>query len=367
VSSNSRRPVRVLVVDDSALNRDNLAQALRATGEADVVGEAADGEQGLQEAVRLKPDVVTLDLEMPRMNGFTFLRLLMSKQPTPVIVVSSHSQKENVFKALEFGAIDFVEKPARWASPEAATLRVQLVEKLKLVRSLRPGVTTLRPPSMQPPSRMGVSIPPAERKKASLKVPPRFVIAIASSAGGPAALLELFSQLPDKFRAAVLVAQHMPERFTATFAQRLDLRSGLRVTEARDQDPVISHHAYVCPGNRCMEVEVVPGGADLRIRLSDPEPTDRYVPSADRLLASVARASGPRAVGVVLTGMGDDGTEGALAILKHRGLVIAQSRESAVVPGMPEAAVRAGAVSKVLALEEIAAFFNDLGHSGSSG
>ncbi len=357
---NQKAPVRVLVVDDSALNREQLARLIEDTGEAEVVGEAADGEEALKLVFSLKPDAITLDLEMPKMNGFTFLRILMSKQPAPVIVVSRHSEKENIFKALEFGAIDFVEKPSRWTAAESAELRAQLRDKILLVRSLRAQTTTMRPlVTLQ-----HVSGRPAAMAqiKTVPRMPPRVVIAIASSAGGPAALLDIFSRLPARFPAAVLVAQHMPERFTRTFAQRLDSRTTLLVSEARDRDPVLAHRAYVCPGDRCMEVELGADGVDLLVRVVAPSEKDRYVPSADRLFRTVAHAAGPRAVGVVLTGMGDDGTEGALAIRRARGIVVAESKESAVVPGMPVAAVRAGAVTKVLDLAEIANYLAEIAH-----
>jgi two-component system, chemotaxis family, protein-glutamate methylesterase/glutaminase len=353
--SRGQNMLRVLVVDDSALNRKQVRELLVGTGEVQVVGEAADGQDALTQVFQLKPDAITLDLEMPRMNGFTFLRLLMARQPTPVIVISRHSEKENVFKALEFGAIDFLEKPLKWSDADREAMAPQLLEKVLLLRTLRAERGALRHAEVPRSVR---SRPPSEPSRGSRGVPRR-VVAIASSAGGPAALLEIFSQLPERAPIAVLVAQHMPPRFTATFAQRLEYRSRLTVAEARDGEVIAAHHGYVCPGDRCMELELDDDdGETMRLRVVPPRAVDRYVPSADRLLQSVARVVGPRAVGVVLTGMGDDGARGASAIRRNRGTVIVESRETAVVPGMPTAA--APSADQVLALGEIAKFLSQL-------
>jgi len=353
--SEATRKLRVVVVDDSALNRSRIGALLAATGEVEVVGEASDGQEALTLVFQLKPDAVTLDLEMPRMDGFTFLRLLMSKQPTPVLVVSRHSEKENVFKALEFGAIDFLEKPSKWSEVEPAALREQLLGKITLMRSLITERRALRP--VQPPERAPRAKPGGDPRRAP-RMPARHVVAIASSAGGPAALLEIFSQIPERAPIAILVAQHMPDRFTATFAKRLEHRSKLSVSEARDGDPVVAQRGFVCPGDRCMELQLAENGVDLCVRVVPPRANDRYVPSADRLLQSVARVAGPRAVAVVLTGMGDDGAQGAQAIRRNRGTVIVESLETAVVPGMPTAA--APSAHQVLALGEIAKFLAEL-------
>src|SRR5262249_12869128 len=202
------------VVDDSAYNRRNIADILAGSDEIEVVGKAGDGEEALRLVSQLKPDAISLDLEMPRMDGFTFLRILMAKQPTPVIVVSSYAQKENVFKALELGAIDFVAKPDKQTGIEGA-LRREILQKVLLVRQLRP----LRPLGGRAPMTSRPSlIEPLGMRPGS---PLRHVVAIASSTGGPTALLDLFTRMPDRFPGAVLIAQHMPEKFTKTFAERL--------------------------------------------------------------------------------------------------------------------------------------------------
>jgi two-component system chemotaxis response regulator CheB len=336
----------VLVVDDSVFNRRSIGEILAQSPEIEVVGKAADGEEALRLVSNLKPDCITLDLEMPRMDGFTFLRILMTKMPTPVVVVSSYSQKENVFKALELGALDFVAKPERFSDPDLGGIRDQLVSKVLLARSVRLGM---------PPPRRALDLAPAplELRPTTKLVPPKNVIAIASSTGGPSALMEIFTRFPNNYRNALVIAQHMPDKFTRTFAERLSRRGTLRVSEAQDQDVVSEGTGFVCPGRHCMELEVSSRGT-MKLKVTPPGERDRYVPSADRLLTSVAAGLGRRAVGVILTGMGDDGVEGARRILDAGGIVIAESEESAVVYGMPGAAVRAGAASQSLPLTEIA-------------
>lgn len=351
----TQAPLRVLVVDDSAYNRKNISDILGGHEDIEVVGKAGDGDEALRLASQLKPDAITLDLEMPKMDGFTFLRILMAKQPTPVIVVSSYSNKENVFKALELGAIDFVAKPDRQFAPDPA-IRSEILSKVLLVRSLRPlSVQALSRAATQVPSRNPDTVPRASAA-------PRYVVGIASSTGGPSALLEVFTRLPERFPGALLIAQHMPDKFTRTFAERLDKKGALRVVEAQDSDVVSARRGYVCPGKQCMELTSGTGSlADLRVRVASPNANDRYCPSGDRLLKSIASVAGLRAVGVILTGMGDDGVAGAKAIRAAGGIVIAESAETAVVYGMPGAAVRAGVVNEELPLGAIGDYLAALG------
>jgi two-component system chemotaxis response regulator CheB len=337
---------RVLVVDDSAFNRRSISEILSSDPEVEVVGKAADGDEALRLVSMLKPDAITLDLEMPRMDGFTFLRILMSVNATPVIIVSSYSQKENVFKALELGALDFVAKPDRFADSEMHRIRGELLQKIRVAKNMRPGVLAMRKVAEMAAPKPAPATPTAY-------VEPRYVIAIASSTGGPSALMEAFSKIPERPRASVIIAQHMPDKFTRTFAERLDRRSPMRVTEAQEGDIVTAGRAFVCPGKRCVELERTRAG-ELRLRVVMPEPADRYSPSADRLFFSCARIAGSKSVGVVLTGMGDDGVQGARAIVQVGGTVVAESAATAVVYGMPGAAVRAGVVSRSMAIQEIA-------------
>jgi len=373
------RKLRLMVVDDSAYNRRNIADIFLNHPDVEVVARAGDGEEALRLVTQLKPDVITLDLEMPRMDGFTFLRILMTKQPTPVIVVSSYSQKENVFKALELGALDFVAKPDRQISPDASDVKQQILDKVLLVRSLRPAVIEgiVRPMGRRPTplplnpfgsgsadqsgghaalmprdTASALKAPPAPMPPVAFTQAPKWLVAIACSTGGPSALLEVVGRLPQNSIAAFAIAQHMPDKFTRTFAERLGRRGTIRVTEAQDGDVLHASTGFVCPGRQCMEVFAHAG--DLKLRVGSAAPTDRYVPSADRLFKSAAAAAGPRTIGVILTGMGDDGTEGAKAIREAGGLLIAESQETAVVYGMPGSAARAGIVHEVLPLPAIA-------------
>jgi two-component system chemotaxis response regulator CheB len=370
--------IRALVVDDSPSNRRSIADILSNASDVEVVGHAADGEEALRLVTQLKPDVVTLDLEMPKMDGFTFLRILMGRSPIPVIVISSYSQKENVFKALELGALDFVAKPDRARDPDLEPLRAAVLSKVMLARGVRspftarkmipdPAPAAARPavpkpasaPGKAPASAPGKAPAPAPAKapapapaKAPAALAPQHLIAIASSTGGPSALMDVFAKIPRGYRNAVLVVQHMPENFTRTFAERLDRRGGVHVTEAREFDAVEAGTGFVCPGRQCMEVDSTPRG--FRLKLRPPSDQDRYVPSADALFASVAKAAGPRAIGVVLTGMGDDGVRGAKHIVDAGGIIVAESEETAVVYGMPGAVVRAKLAKRTLPLLELA-------------
>ncbi len=353
-------PIRLLVVDDSAYNRRNIADVFAGHPDVDVVGKAGDGEEALKLVTLLKPEVITLDLEMPRMDGFTFLRILMAKAPTPVIVVSSYAQRENVFKALELGALDFVPKPDR-LGPDFTEVREEILKKVLLVRALRPSFV---PSSLSRRSASGsfaaeggsIGFEAASSAATSYRAP-KCVVVIASSTGGPSALLQIFGRIPATSTAAFLVAQHMPDKFTRTFAERLDKRGAVRTVEATDGDRLGPAKGYVCPGRKCMELAQV--GSELALRVGPAAPGDRYVPSGDRLFKSAAKLA-PHCVGVILTGMGDDGVEGGRAVRGAGGVVLAESEETAVVNGMPGAAVRAGVASQVLPLPAIGDYLAQL-------
>jgi two-component system chemotaxis response regulator CheB len=344
------RPLRVLVVDDSALNRRTLADLLSQIAGVTVTGVAQDGDEALRLVASLAPDLITLDLEMPRMDGFTFLRLLMATRPTPVIVVSSHSAKENVFRALELGALDFVAKPETYITSQTQSVRDQLDRMVAMVRQLAPARTPRR--SLAP--RVSLSLKPDPLTSAVLQPrPPRRLMVIASSTGGPTALLDLFSQLPEQSDTCIVVAQHMPERFTRAFGERLDRMSAFSVKEAADGDSLYAGQAVVCPGGKCVEVDFLNGRVLLHV--VEPDARDRYTPSGDRLFRSAARALGERVIGVVLTGMGEDGARGVVDIKNASGMVFVESEETAVVYGMPRCANATGAVDEVLPLPSLVA------------
>lgn len=351
------RELRALVVDDSSLNRRTIAAVLGEIPGVSRVDVASDGADALRLVEASPPDFITLDLEMPRLDGFEFLQLLMDRHPLPVVVVSGRSTKENIFRALELGAIDFLEKPQGELDP-LETLRQQLIEKVSVVRQLSPlalqrstagGFETHRDAS------------DGRRGARELSVPtrvPRKVIAIGASTGGPKSLLTLFRHLHDEVDAALVVAQHMPPRFTRTFAERLDRIGVLRVSEAKQYERLVRGHAYVCPGGRC--IEIVPSDRGPAIRVVVPDPRSRYVPSVNQLFRSAARVLGDEAIAVVLTGMGDDGAEGVREIFNRGGKVLIEAPETAVVSGMPLAVQRSGVRHQSLGIWDLGDRLADL-------
>lgn len=340
------RDLRVLVVDDSAFNRKLIGEIIGSIPGCVVVGKAADGEEALRMLGSLEPDLVTLDLEMPRMDGFSFLRFVMARRPTPVIVVSSHSAKHNVFRALELGALDFVAKPSPAPGERLNVIRDELLEKVEMVRQLTP-TRTSRPPRGTV-STLLRTVQRDDSRPLPVDDTPSKVLVLVSSTGGPSALVELFSWFTSDLPAAVVIVQHMPMRFTRTFAERLDRLGGIRVTEAADGDRLRAGRALVCPGGKCLEI--AKEGEQLVAQVVPPNPTDRYIPSGNRVLRTASRALGNRLVAAVLTGMGDDGAQGVTAVKDVGGVVFAQSPDEAIIDGMPRSAIRSGAVDHTLPL-----------------
>jgi len=337
-----KKSIRVLVVDDSALMRKLIPQMLAADESIEVVGTAMDGSFCLKKIEELKPGVVTLDLEMPGMNGIEALKEIMRRQPLPVIVFSSHSTEgaSVTMKALGLGAFDFVPKPKDAAAHMAETAR-ELIAKVKAAAECK-----LKP-------RMLSGVPPKPEKLPVSAAAPNKVVAIGVSTGGPQALEYVLSQLPGDFPGAITVVQHMPEGFTDMFARRLDEVCPLRVKEAQSGDILQPGRVLICPGNRHMKVRRLPIG-DV-VALSDEPRVNGHRPSADVLLRSVAEQFKTQAVGVLMTGMGDDGAEGLGAVKKEGGMTLAQSEESCVVYGMPKAAIERGYAIRVVGLDNIGA------------
>jgi two-component system, chemotaxis family, protein-glutamate methylesterase/glutaminase len=336
--------VRVLVVDDSALMRKLIPNILARDPHIEVVGTAMDGAFALKKIEELRPDVVTLDLEMPRMDGMETLRLIMRRAPLPVILVSTHSKEGaySTFKALALGAIDFVAKPKEASAGHLDAIADQLIEKIKVAK--RTVGKTIAHPVFEEPAK-------PVKKNARVAVPPNRIIAIGVSTGGPNAMQYLLSRIPAEFSATILLVQHMPEGFTEMFARRLDECCALEVQEARSGDLLLAGRVLVCPGNRHMMVRRMPRG-DVAV-LSDSAPVNGHRPSVDVLFRSVAQEFGPTTVGVLMTGMGEDGAEGLGAIKAAGGVTIAQSEDTCVVPGMPRAAIVKGYAGRILPLEAI--------------
>jgi two-component system chemotaxis response regulator CheB len=341
--------IRVLVVDDSALMRKLIPLILERDPEIEVVGTAMDGAFALRKISELEPDVVTLDLEMPRMDGLETLRMIMRGAPMPVIVFSTHSKEGaySTFKALALGAIDFVAKPRDAAAGNLEPVASQLADKIKVAK--RAGGPKAIPKTAAEPVVAAVS-----KKRARPAVPPSRVIAIGISTGGPNALQYLLSQIPADFPATFVIVQHMPEGFTDMFARRLDECCAMEVQEAKSGDLLVAGRVLICPGNRHMMARRMPRG-DMVV-LSDTPPINGHRPSADVLFHSVAQEFGLTSVGIIMTGMGEDGAEGIGAIKASGGMTVAQSEETCVVSGMPRAAILKGFIHKVLPLDAMAGF-----------
>ena len=346
--------IRVLVVDDSALMRKLIPTILERDPSIEVIGTAMDGAFALKKIEELHPDVITLDLEMPRMDGLEALRLIMRRAPMPVIVFSTHSKEGaySTFKALALGAIDFVAKPRDAAAGHLDAIAVALIEKIKVAK--RASGRKISPT-------VEVETKPLQKKPARAILPPSRIVAIGISTGGPNALQYVLSQIPADFSASIVIVQHMPEGFTEMFAKRLDECCALDVQEARSGDLLLAGRVLICPGNRHMMVRRMPRG-DMAV-LSDGAPVNGHRPSADVLFHSVAREFALTSVGVLMTGMGDDGAEGLGAIKAAGGMTVAQSEDTCVVSGMPRAAILKGYANKIIALEALSAFL--VGHCGS--
>ncbi len=333
------RPITVLIVDDSATNRRALSKLLELAPGIEVIGRAADGEDGLKKALQLKPDVITLDLEMPKMDGYAFLRLLMARAPTPVIVVSSYGHPSDVFKALQLGAFDFVARPGEGDDSNFTSVRAELIEKLRAARYMRR--EDPKPQLVPPKAKVATKTVDPEAAK---------LVLVGASTGGPPAVQRLLESLVG-LPVCVVVAQHMPPRFTQAFADRLDQSLAFRVTEARAGDPIQPGRVYLAPGGEQLEIEERGGRLVLTVKLTTP--ADAHAPSVDRLFSSAAKVAPVGTRAVVLTGMGADGAKGALALKKAGHEVWAEAESTAVVFGMPEAAIKIGAVTRTLPLDEL--------------
>lgn len=345
------RKIRVVVVDDSAFSRRTITKMLDGFEGIEVVGYATNGEEGIQRVIALRPDLVTLDLDMPKMDGFTLLRILMTRFSVPVIVISAVGGADKVFKALELGAFDFIVKPSSVASTDLLFIQDDLRSKvLQAARGKTAAGRRIQPQpeagaAAEPPALSADLHAPAEQQLIEL-------VAIGASTGGPPALQSIFSAFERPYPFAMLVSQHMPAGFTRAFAERLNRSTPFAVKEAVDGDPVLPGQVLIAPGGRNLVVEIQRG--QVAARIVPPTAADRYVPSVDVMLESCASLYRNRMVAVILTGMGNDGSKGLRSVKEQGGFIISESDETAVVYGMPREAAATGLVDRVVPLTRVA-------------
>ena len=337
-------PIRVLVVDDSALMRKLIPQIVSRDSSIQVVGTAMDGAFALAKIEEVKPQVITLDLEMPRMDGMETLRQITRKHRIPVLVVSAHTTEgaAATFKALAIGAFDFVAKPADAASVRMEEVGAELIAKIKVAAAA----------GMQEPPAPALREVRRPVKSPKPKTPPTKVVAIGISTGGPNSLEYVLSQLPADFPGTIVVVQHMPEGFTAMFARRLNESCAIEVKEAQSGDLLLAGRALICPGNRHIKVRHMPLGEV--VVLTEEGRVNGHRPSADVLFRSVSQEVGARAVAILMTGMGEDGADAMGVVKAAGGMTVAQSAESCVVFGMPKAAIERGHALRVVSLDAMA-------------
>jgi two-component system, chemotaxis family, protein-glutamate methylesterase/glutaminase len=352
MSSSERTGERpgVLVVDDSAFMRKLVSEVVESTGEFRVIGTARDGQDALRQVAVLQPDLITLDVDMPALDGLAALEFIMRDHPRPVVMLSggsTDSGADTTLRALERGAVDFVRKPSGAISLDLELVGEQLLQALRAAAGVRVSTHPVLASGHWP------SPPRATPLQLPLAGPPSRVVCIAASTGGPAALAQLLPALPAWSDTAVLIVQHMPPGFTHSFARRLDSVCALTVHEVVDGEPLRAGHAYVAPGGRHLRVT---GPREMpRLQLGDDPSLWGVRPAADPLFVSVAQLFGAHTLGVVLTGMGRDGADGLRAVRDAGGRAVVQDRASSVVPGMPEFALRIAGADAVASLGELAA------------
>jgi two-component system, chemotaxis family, protein-glutamate methylesterase/glutaminase len=358
------KKTRVLIVDDSAFMRKVLHGIVASDPQLEVCGEARDGRDAVTQTEVLKPDVISMDINMPHMDGLQATEIIMSSNPHPILVVSSESREgaEVTLKALQLGAIDFVAKPGGGVDLDMSSVREEICRKLKMASKVRVVRTATRSKVQQD---VASSMPRSEPAPGSAangqngrstlaaaaqgrgagKFP---IVVLASSTGGPATLMKFVPCFPKDFPGAVMLVQHMPGNFTEQFGKQLGEVSQIKVKEAEAGEIIVPGQVYVCPGSHHLRVS--PSG---RVSLDDGPRVGGYRPCADLTMESAADYAGPMAIGVVLTGMGNDGAKGVQAVRAAGGHTIAQDESTAVIFGMPQEAIKTGAVDQVLPIESI--------------
>lgn len=334
------RSIRVIVVDDSALMRMMIQDMLTSDPEIEVVEKGQDGQEAVEKTVALRPDVVVLDIEMPRLDGLAALKKIMRQCPTKVVVLTGITEEKVALDALGLGAVDLVLKPSGTYSPDINKVKRELIKKVKTAAQVDLGKIKSLPVQSKP-------------LVTSLKSPLREVVAIGASTGGPRALETILPSLPGSLSVPILIVQHLPGGFTKSLAERLDSLSQIEVKEASNGEKLKGGRALIAPAGYHMTVEKQNQAGVIRLDNLAP-PILGLRPSADKMMQSVAEAYGDKAVGVLLSGMGRDGALGLQAIKERKGKAIAQNEASSVVFGMPKAAIEAGYVDRVVPLQQIA-------------
>jgi two-component system, chemotaxis family, protein-glutamate methylesterase/glutaminase len=335
-----QKPIRVLIVDDSLVCRELLADFIGRSKDIVVEGKAQNGKEALAMNKALRPDLITMDVQMPGMDGFVTIEEIMATQPVPILVVTSSPVRNGVdrtFQALAAGALDLVKKPEQEGTEvEALREKIRVLSGVRVIRRLRPpaGATFSRSPTTTETS-------PAQRS----------VVGVVCSTGGPKMLLEMLGALPRNFPSCILITQHIPDGFSASFAQWLNREVAIEVSEARENDPIRPGRVLVAPSDRHLILRT-----PKTVGLSDDPPVHSLRPSGTVMLRSMARVCGPSSVGMVLTGMGQDGALGLLELRRAGGICLAQDQETSVVFGMPSAAIEMGAAAQVLSLSGLTKF-----------
>jgi two-component system chemotaxis response regulator CheB len=351
--------IRVLVVDDSAFFRKRIIETLQADPSLTVIGTANNGLEALAQAKRLKPDVITMDIEMPEMNGIEAVRKIMAECPTPIMMFSSltYEGARATLDALDAGALDFLPKQLDALDGDNEAGRRRLQQRVAAIARRLPAAQLARPPRpvstppLRPPERPVQAVPTATRM-AETPVASYGLVVIGASTGGPVAVQELLSRLPANFPSPVVVAIHMPANFTAAYAERVNNLCRLHVCEARDGDSVRPGQVLLAPGG--LQIVFEPRGADYCVRVKESPPGQIYRPSVDLLFGSAARVFGKRCLAIVLTGMGADGAQGARALKRAGARIWSQSEQSCVVYGMPQAVESEGLSDRVMTPLEMA-------------
>ncbi len=347
----TRKKLRVLIVDDSAFMRKVLHGIIAADPEMEVAGQAKDGREAISMAESLKPDVITMDINMPHMDGLQATEHIMSQNPRPIVVVSSESREgaASTLVALELGAIDFVSKPSSGIDLDMKLVADDLNRKLKMAAKVRVIRTAARPKPHVGDAHHSAGRGEASTEGSDGNTGSRFpIVVIAASTGGPATVMRLAAAFPADFPAAVVLVQHMPANFTSQYAIQLADVTEIEVKEAEANEPLRQSTLYVCPGSHHLRIS-----SSGRIVLQDGPRISGYRPCADVTMETAAKWAGAMAVGIVLTGMGNDASLGVQAIRASGGMVIAQDEATSVIFGMPAEAIKTGAVNQVLPLDRI--------------